>query len=61
MSIAREASTAMHITAQTDDDHADKLTYIQQQTQEEIAEILNRAIDLYYQQWLCCMKGVAEG
>jgi hypothetical protein len=40
----------MHITAQFDDDHADKLAYIQQQTNEEFGEILSRAIDLYYQQ-----------
>lgn len=40
----------MHIATQFDDEHAEKLAFIQQQTQQEIAEILNRAIDLYYQQ-----------
>jgi hypothetical protein len=40
----------MEIKTQIDSSHAAKLTYIQQQTQQEIAEILGQAIDLYYKQ-----------
>jgi hypothetical protein len=39
----------MQITTQLDEDHANKLAYIQHQTQQELAEILRKAIDLYYQ------------
>lgn len=39
----------MHITTDFDEDHAGKLTYIQEQTNQDISEILNQAIDLYYQ------------
>ena len=40
----------MNVTAQFDGEQADKLAYIQSQTNEEVGEILNRAIDLYYRQ-----------
>lgn len=36
----------MEITIQIDPNHAAKLTYIQQQTQQNIAEILGQAIAL---------------
>ena len=38
----------MHVATDFDDDHAGKLTYIQKQTNQNIVEILNQAIDLYY-------------
>ncbi|GAP97846.1 hypothetical protein [Leptolyngbya sp. NIES-2104] len=40
----------MEITTRIDPNHAAKLTFIQQQTQQNIAEILGQAIDLYYEQ-----------
>lgn len=39
----------MEIKTQIDPTHAAKLTYIQQQTRQEISEILGQAIDLYYE------------
>lgn len=39
----------MHVATDFDDEQAGKLTYIQQQTNQEIAEILSAAVDLYYQ------------
>lgn len=39
----------MQITTQLDDDQTSKLTYIQQQTNLELAEIVKQAIELYYQ------------
>jgi hypothetical protein len=39
----------MEIATQLDDDHAGKLAYIQTQTSQDLTEILNQAIDLYYQ------------
>jgi hypothetical protein len=39
----------MHIATDFDDEQAEKLTYIQQQTNQGIAEILSKAVDLYYQ------------
>jgi hypothetical protein len=39
----------MEITTQLDDNHAGKLAYIQTQTSQDLTEILNQAIDLYYQ------------
>jgi hypothetical protein len=40
----------MNIATELDSNHAAKLTYIQTQTQQNVDEILQRAIDLYYQQ-----------
>jgi hypothetical protein len=39
----------MEIITQLDPSHTEKLSYIQQQTQQDVAAILNSAIDLYYQ------------
>jgi hypothetical protein len=39
----------MNIATQLDDNYAAKLTYIQAQTQQNVDEILQRAIELYYQ------------
>ncbi len=39
----------MNIATQLDDNHAAKLTYIQAQTQQNVDEILQEAIELYYQ------------
>lgn len=39
----------MHIATDFDEEQAEKLNYIQQQTNQEIAEILSAAVDLYYQ------------
>ncbi len=40
----------MQITTQLDEAHVSKLTYIQQQTNLSLADVLKQAIDLYYQQ-----------
>ncbi|ASC74164.1 hypothetical protein XM38_051390 [Halomicronema hongdechloris C2206] len=40
----------MDIVTQIDDNHAKKLAYIQQHTNQDLSEILNQAIDLYYEQ-----------
>lgn len=39
----------MEIATQLDNDHAEKLAYIQAQTHQNVTEILKQAIDLYYQ------------
>ncbi|UBF29264.1 CopG family transcriptional regulator [Kovacikia minuta CCNUW1] len=39
----------MEITTQLDETHAGKLAYIQQQTNLSLADVLEQAIDLYYQ------------
>jgi hypothetical protein len=39
----------MEITAQIDPTHAERLTYIQQQTSQNLTEIFAHAIALYYQ------------
>jgi len=39
----------MHAATDFDDEQARKLTYIQQQTNQDIAEILSAAVDWYYQ------------
>lgn len=39
----------MQITTQLDETHANKLAYIQQQTNLDVADVLQQAIDLYYQ------------
>lgn len=40
----------MYINTNLDNDRAEKLTRIQQQTNEDIAQIIGHALDLYYQQ-----------
>ncbi|MBE9077984.1 CopG family transcriptional regulator [Romeria aff. gracilis LEGE 07310] len=40
----------MEIATQLDNDHAKKLAYIQAQTHQDLTEVLNQAIDLYYKQ-----------
>ncbi|XGV95525.1 MAG: CopG family transcriptional regulator [Leptolyngbya sp. BL-A-14] len=40
----------MQISTLLDDDRADKLAYIQQQTQQDVSEVMQAAIDLYYEQ-----------
>ncbi len=39
----------MEITTQLDPKYTEKIASIQRQTQQEISEILSKAIDLYYQ------------
>lgn len=39
----------MEVNAQVNDDIANKISLIQQQTQQDISEILKKAIELYYQ------------
>lgn len=41
---------AMRINARLDEEYAHKLTYIQQQTQQPVTDVIKNAIDLYYQQ-----------
>jgi hypothetical protein len=41
---------AMDVPQRFDDEHAEKISYIRQQTNQDIIAILNQAIDLYYQQ-----------
>ena len=50
----------MEIAAQLDSDHAEKLAYIQAQTQQDVTEILNQAIDLYYEQLKPTQKSPLE-
>jgi hypothetical protein len=50
----------MEITTQLDNDHAEKLAYIQEHTHQNIAEILIQAIDLYYQQLQPIQKSPLE-
>ena len=40
----------MEITTQLDEEHAQKLTQIQQQTNQDMAGVIQAAIDSYYQQ-----------
>ncbi|NJM89009.1 MAG: CopG family transcriptional regulator [Hydrococcus sp. RU_2_2] len=40
----------MRINARLDEEHANKLAYIQQQTNRSITETIKTAIDLYYQE-----------
>ena len=40
----------MQIEIQLDEERARKLAYIQQQTQQDMTEVLQQAIDQYYQQ-----------
>lgn len=39
----------MYVTAILDDEQAGKLTYIQQQTNQGVEEIISKALDLYYE------------
>jgi hypothetical protein len=50
----------MNIATEFDDNHAAKLTYIQSQTQQNVGEILQQAIDLYYQQLQPIQKSPLE-
>ncbi|BAZ65392.1 hypothetical protein NIES4106_01300 [Fischerella sp. NIES-4106] len=40
----------MRINARLDEEHANKLTYIQQQTHQAVTDVIKFAIDLYYEQ-----------
>lgn len=40
----------MRINARLDEEYAHKLTYIQQQTDQVVTDIIKTAIDLYYKQ-----------
>lgn len=50
----------MEIATQLDNDHAKKLTYIQEQTHQDLTEILNQAIDLYYERLNPAQKSPLE-
>ena len=39
----------MHVATNLNDEQATKLTYIQQQTNQDVAEIVSQAIELYYE------------
>lgn len=39
----------MNVNAQINDDIADKISFIQAQTKQDLSEILKKAIELYYQ------------
>ncbi|MGB3294134.1 MAG: hypothetical protein WBB01_14195 [Phormidesmis sp.] len=39
----------MHVATSLTDEQATKLTYIQQQTNQNVAEIVSQAIELYYE------------
>ena len=39
----------MHVATNLNDEQATKLTYIQQQTNQNVAEIVSQAIELYYE------------
>ncbi|NJN49711.1 MAG: hypothetical protein HC805_08040, partial [Alkalinema sp. RL_2_19] len=51
-----EATVSMNIATELDAAHAEKLTYIRSQTQQDVDEILREAIDLYYQQLQSAQK-----
>ncbi|MBD2413422.1 CopG family transcriptional regulator [Nostoc calcicola FACHB-389] len=40
----------MRINARLDDEYADKLAYIQQQTNQAVTDVIKSALELYYQQ-----------
>ncbi|MGI2906748.1 CopG family transcriptional regulator [Tolypothrix sp. VBCCA 56010] len=40
----------MRINARLDEEYAHKLTYIQQQTDQAVTDVIKTAIDLYYKQ-----------
>jgi len=40
----------MRINARLDEEYADKLAYIQQQTNQAVTDVIKSAIELYYQQ-----------
>lgn len=40
----------MYVSENLDDEQAAKLIYIQQQTNQEVAEIIGQALELYYQE-----------
>ena len=40
----------MRINARLDEEYADKLAYIQQQTNQAVIDVIKSAIELYYQQ-----------
>ncbi|MEH2302646.1 MAG: CopG family transcriptional regulator [Nostoc sp.] len=40
----------MQINARLDEEYADKLAYIQQQTNQSITDVIKSALELYYQQ-----------
>ncbi|WP_414568228.1 CopG family transcriptional regulator [Nostoc sp. CCY 9925] len=40
----------MRINARLDDEYAEKLAYIQQQTNQAVTDVIKSALELYYQQ-----------
>ncbi|MEH2374528.1 CopG family transcriptional regulator [Nostoc sp.] len=40
----------MRINARLDEEYADKLAYIQQQTNQAVTDVIKSALELYYQQ-----------
>ncbi|MEH2135663.1 ribbon-helix-helix domain-containing protein [Nostoc sp.] len=40
----------MRINARLDDEYADKLAYIQQQTNQAVTDVIKSALELYYEQ-----------
>jgi hypothetical protein len=40
----------MRINARLDDEYADKLAFIQQQTNQAVTDVIKSALELYYQQ-----------
>lgn len=40
----------MEIKTQLDEEHLNKLVFIRQQTNQDVAQVIQQAIDLYYQQ-----------
>ncbi|MEH2380163.1 MAG: CopG family transcriptional regulator [Nostoc sp.] len=48
--MTNEPNDTMRINARLDEEYADKLAYIQQQTNQAVTDVIKSAIELYYQQ-----------
>ena len=50
----------MRINTRLDDEYADQLAFIQQQTNQAVTDVIKSAIELYYQQLLGCWIGLKK-
>jgi competence protein ComGC len=48
--MTNKPNDTMRINARLDEEYADKLAYIQQQTNQAVTDVIKSAIELYYQQ-----------
>jgi hypothetical protein len=47
--IVSQTNLAMRIIVRLDDEYADKLAFIQQQTNQAVTDVIKSALELYYQ------------